>query len=417
MLYISGKNETLKDLKEKEEFEGSLSEYALKFNELNNKLNFKISNSIQTLPPYTPLFPVLQPAPLNPYQIDIARELGNYSFAERHTLQEMQERQIEIPAILASKKVLSDYSSLLPSLRKKLDDPIINTPWKFWDNNFLVGDLPNLISEGLFYKSHSIQRSFLFNGLSQLERDMLTMDVLQMQYHSIRNQKGAKAFAVKQNLQNQIHRLSNEIKQQILPKIQTELSRHLNASYTSEELKKMSRLSFGEKMARKGKMKTTYLDLSNRSSLDHMRKMIPLFKNIGIFAANSSTCVTWASLGYDTVEAAYNEDLEKTIRTGTSGAIGIWTGALVARYIIGLTGTTFIVSTPFGWFVVAVGTTAVANIAGNQVSSTFELVYDVTVDYAKEHPALVDKISRYSNFIYNWVEKIGLDLFEEKINK
>ncbi|MCE2982976.1 MAG: hypothetical protein LW832_05365 [Parachlamydia sp.] len=417
MLYISGKNETLKDLKEKEGFEGSLSEYALKFNELNKKLNFKISNSIQTVPPYTPLFPVLQPTPLNSHRLCVAQEIANYSNIERETLREMQEQQIELPALFATQNLLSEYTTHVSSIRKKLTDPIIQTPWKFWNENVnvhLTRDLiPDMIAEGAFYKANSIQKSFLFKGLNQLEKDMLTMDALQIQLHSIRNQKGAKAFIVKQNLQSQIRTLAPQIKQQILPKIQDELSKHLNANYSAEELKKMSRPSFGEKMARNGKMKTIYLDLSTRTSLNRMREIIPLFKNVGTFAGKSSICISWASLGYDCLDAVLAKDLEQSIRIATSGAVGIWTGTFVTAYIIGIAGTTFLVSTPFGWAIVIIGANVIGKTLGDQSTLAADSMLCRIINYLDKHPEISETAKQYGNYFYTGFEKIGLSLFEE----
>ena len=131
MLHITGKNDRLSDLKEKEGFAGTLEEYRQKFTQLNQNLCLKPLNLTEPLPSYTPLFPVSQPLPLDTNNYTIAREIGLYSLSERETLRDMQERNIEIPIVMASKNLLTEYSSHLSAFRNKLSDPIIQTPWKF----------------------------------------------------------------------------------------------------------------------------------------------------------------------------------------------------------------------------------------------------------------------------------------------
>jgi hypothetical protein len=107
-LYIWKK---LNELKEKEGFEGSLRDYGQKFNQINQNLVLKIANSEQALPLYTPLFPVLQPFSLNSDQYEIAQEIKKHSPGERKTLRELQEQEIEIPALITSKDFLSEFAS------------------------------------------------------------------------------------------------------------------------------------------------------------------------------------------------------------------------------------------------------------------------------------------------------------------
>ncbi|MBA2368463.1 MAG: glycine zipper family protein [Candidatus Protochlamydia sp.] len=413
MLYISGKKDMLIDLKEKEGFEGSLTDYAKKFNYINQNIDLKITNSEQSLPPYTPLFPVLQPITLNLQHFDNAREIGKYTFQERQTLKELQEHEIEILALIATKDLLNEYISQFSLIRKKIDEPIIRTPWKFWNENLTVDLIPDMISESFFYKANAIRFSPLFIGLNQLEHDMLAMDALQMQLHSVRNQKGAKAIKVRQGLEAKIRNLSPQIKKQIFPTIQDKFSKHLNSRYSFEELRKMTFSSYGEKMARKGKMKTTYLHLASRSGLNKMREAIPLFKNIGKVAGKSSICLGWASISYDTLDAAINKDLEKSLRTATAGAVGIWSGAAVSAYIIGAAGTTFLVATPFGWAIVVVGGCVAGSLAGNMTSEVVEHVFDGSVNFASQHPAIGETFSAIGNFFYYGFETIGRSLLED----
>lgn len=60
MLHMTGKRDTVKELKEKEEFQGSLPEYSQKFNQVNQNLKLKISDPSTPLPAFTPVFPVTQ---------------------------------------------------------------------------------------------------------------------------------------------------------------------------------------------------------------------------------------------------------------------------------------------------------------------------------------------------------------------
>jgi hypothetical protein len=256
----------------------------------------------------------------------------------------------------------------------------------------------------------------IHNGLTQLEKDMVTMDALQMQLHSIRNQKNAKTFIIKQKLQMQIGQLASQIKKQIFPKIQDELSSHLNGCYTADQLKKLSRTSYRERMAKKGKMKTTYLDLSSKTGLRGMREAIPLFKNIGTFAGKTATCINWASLGYDCLDAALNDDLERSIRIAMSGTAGIWAGTYVTAYIIGKAGTTLLVSTPLGWAVVIVGAYGAGNFVGNQAFATVDNAVSYVIKSLKQIGVSNQKdahICGIKKFVSSSIEKISDAFIDE----
>ena len=127
----------------------------------------------------------------------------------------MQEREIEMPVILAVKDILTDYTSHISPFRKKLNDPIIQTPWKFWNDSITNDSILDMISEGALYKATSIQQCGLFHGLEKLERDMLTMDTLQTQLDPLRRKPSFKARGVRQHLQTRILDLSTQIKEQV----------------------------------------------------------------------------------------------------------------------------------------------------------------------------------------------------------
>lgn len=415
MLYISGKRETLKSLREQEEFQGPLSDYEQKFTRLNPHI--KITHASEPLPEFTPLYLVSQHPKLVPYRQGTAEEFGRYTLAERQTLRDIQENEIDLPIAMAGQDLLDDYKSVIPSVRKFLYDPIIKTPWQYWNESVTNDSILDVISEGAFYQSNSIQLSPLYRGLDSLERNMVTMDALQTQLHPLRGKVSSKSRSVKQGLKRRINDLSPQIKHQVYPKLENHLSKHLGSRYSPLELQKMTRKSFGEKMMRKGKLKTTHLDLLNRTELGRMRQMIPLFKDIGKKAGKYSVCLGWASVGMDTLDAANNQGLAKALRTATSSSTGLLAGTAVTAYIIGAAGTTFLIATPFGWALVIVGGIALGNYVGNSTSEVVDWTFDRGIELATAHPQEASKIakaaSHVTDFFYSLFEKIGQDLIRE----
>ncbi len=162
-------------------------------------------------------------------------------------------------------------------------------------------------------------------------------------------------------------------------------------------------------MARKGKMKTSYLDLVNRTDLGRMRKMIPLFNNVGTKMGTFSTCVGWASVGYDALDAALQQEFEKSLLIATSGSAGLWVGATVTAYAIGAAGTTLLVATPFGWAIVVVVGIAAGHYIGAKTTEAVEYMFNGAKNYANQHSF----VGKTGDFFYSVFQLIGQELIKD----
>lgn len=407
MLYITGQDETLLALKEKEGFEGTLQDYSQKLNVRNPHLGLKLVNATDKLPSYMPLFPVKDTDPDSSCQ-ENASDIAKFDPVERQTLKTLQEKGIELPIVMASESLVQDYSKRVSQFRQLLNEPIVTTPWKFWNDSMTNDTIPDLISEGAFCKAAATKQSTLFMGLESLERDMLKMDALQTQIEPLRGKLSSKARSVKVSLDQQIKLLAPQIKDQVYAKVENKLTKHLRKRYAPDELKKMTRRSYGDKMARHGKLKTTQLDLVNRTDLGSMRRMLPRFNTVGNLTGRFSICLAWASVGYDTLDATMQQDFEKAVRTATAGSAGLWVGATVTTYVIGAAGTTFLVSTPFGWAVIIVAGVAAGSVAGELTRDVVESAFD-GVKYVAENPF----VSQAGNFLRFSFEQIGRGMMDD----
>ncbi|MBA2368464.1 MAG: hypothetical protein H0V82_05510 [Candidatus Protochlamydia sp.] len=394
MLYITGENETLNDLKEKECFKGSLTDYTHKFNELNQILGLKIAGPAYQLPRYTPLFPVSQPSPVTLWQHESAQIIGTYSIKERGILREAQEQGIEIPATMAAEDFLSDYESTLRAIRSKIDHPLIQTPWKFTNDLLTLEGITSIGSETSSFRAKAILNSSLFKGLNELEKNMLTMEALHTQLHAMKGEKSVNALKIKEQLKTQINALAPKIKNQIIPKIEDKLSKHLHSRFSFDELRKMSRTFFDEKLARKGLIKTTYFDLVNRSGLAKMRESIPKFENIGENMGKFSTLLAYAPVVYDTSMAADRKEYTQAVRTAVVGTVKIETNMAVTAIIIGTVGSVFLASNPVGWSLVVGGGVIVyagldvGNQAGNLSEKIAGGIFDGTINLINKNPKI-----------------------------
>ena len=403
MLYISGENENLEDLKDKEGFEGLMADYVQKFHSLNPHLS--LNKDSQQLPSYMPMYLVSQPRASYGYEV-VARELGRFSIEERKILRKLQDSHYDIPVLVTMTDFLEDFQSYASDFRKRLDDPLISTPWNAFNRSFTTTSLVDIFSETSLFGSKSIQQSKRFGVMDKLYEDMLARDVLNNRLDMLKGDRSVKARTLMQSLEKQKKEFHKQIKQQLPRRIDDAMSKNLNG-FKPDDVRKMRIDSYSKKMARKGRLATTQLDVLNKSGLNSLRRMISQLKTLSEHAGKFSTYLGIGVVAYDTIEAYRNH--AKVARTLFSGAAGIGTAlvmgeagmATVGAFTIGaLTGEvalsgTILFSGPVGWVCAIVGIGAVSYSSFkasefvqdfwdceygqdicNKVSSTADILYD-----------------------------------------
>ena len=131
MLYISGPNDTLKDLMAKEGFKGTLADYERQF-ALSKKTELCKSypDYKRNLPSFTPMYLVTQAPFDSATRAEVVRELFLFSPAERETLRMMQDSQFDIPTQIAMTEIMEELQDYAADFRTWLKAPLVSTPWK-----------------------------------------------------------------------------------------------------------------------------------------------------------------------------------------------------------------------------------------------------------------------------------------------
>lgn len=413
MLYISGENEKLQDLKEREGFEGTLSDYMQKLRALNPHLKLDTASSSQILPSYIPVYLVLEPSSIASYEKEqVVHELNRYSIEERKTLREMQVHEYDIISQVTLADIMEDLQHYSAKFREKLDDPLITTPWTAFNRSFTTTSLVDIFSEASILGAESIEKWKLTTGLEQLYENMLARDSLNTRLHLLQGEKGAKAIKLRQNLAKQIADLDRQIKLQLPRKIDSTMTKYLHTRFTPEEARRLRVTSYSKKMARKGRLATTQLDILNKTGLTRLRKVISQLKSLGGYLDKSSKYLGIGVVAYDTIKAY--RDNGKVARTLFSGAVGIAAGTMLVNaaggttalggMVIGTLGgtalsTTALVCIPgVGWVViiavVAVGVVTTSYVS-NRITEAAESLWD---GYGEP---VVKQVSNYAHMIYD----------------
>lgn len=393
MLYISGPNDTLKDLMLKEEFVGSLSEYDQKFASLNPEL-CKIFNYKQQLAPYTAMYLVSQPAFDSTTQAEICREINKFTLEERKALRMLQESGQDIPTQIAMTDIMSELQDYAAGFRKWLKNPLIVTPWTEINNSFTDKSLFKFFSEGSRFGSDYLRTSPRFYTLNTLYEDMMTRDVLNRQLHMLMNRKDSEAMSLKKELEKGIKQLTAKIKQLLPKQISTSRAKYVHRNFNYDEVRKMRSNSYSAKAARHGKLLTTNLDVLNKSGLARLKSLVNGLKVLGNSVNKALPILNYGVVAYDTALAYQNGKTREAARTFITGAAAIYltTQAVAAvggttalgGFVVGAAmgdialGATVLISSPVvGWVVVVVAGVAAAGYIGYKAKGVFEEVWDI----------------------------------------
>jgi hypothetical protein len=244
---------------------------------------------------------------------------------------------------------------------------------------------------------------------------MLERYELQLHYEKLRLQKGSKSSVTMQKLQRGINEKTSKIKQLLKPRIENNLAKHVNSAYNQNELRKLVSKSTGSKMARKGKIVSTRLDFVNRTSFPRLIKLVSTFKGLSKYSGKMPVClevVTFAGnctlAGYDD---GFNGLLRKSLSQGTGIIIGSVVGTSVASYLIGSTGTAFLVATPLGWALIIFTGLVVGAVYANATKDLVEKIYDDSGESL--HNISSGKFSSVGDFVYFLFEQFGRQLVEK----
>lgn len=418
MLYISGPNDTLREICKKEGFEGSFEDYLKQFAALNPELAKKLSKE-QKLPACTPLQLVAMPGLDSVYSTEVAKIISGYSLQERQVLREMQENNHDIPTNVAAMDVMGEFQTFLANTKKKLGAPVFPTPIYEFNRSLTNKSLIKFSGEAVKHAAHLKETSTAFVDKNNLFALMKKRDELNHKWLQLKQQKGSAAVSARNGLERQTKELTAQIKK-LLPK-------HVNASatkyvlgYKPTDAAKLRSNSSSQKLARKGeaKIKATHLDRLTKTGLAKQRSMIKGFKLFGEGVKKAATYTNYALAAY-AIGETYSEggNVARTaFREGTSIYAGALLSTAVAGGLAGLggiaigslagdmaLGATILVCYPvIGWVVLAVAGAALAGYVSYQTKDLSERVWD-----SVDTPYVREKIYQFGRWIYEDFKYLG----------
>lgn len=426
MLYISGRGETLKELRVKEGYTSPLDAYENEFAKQNPGMCSKYPSYKKVLPPYTPMFLVIDEASDPEHKKEILQELSTFSTDELKVLKELQESNADLGTQIAFDFLMDDYreyvdefqtdlkTSPLPpapsnhwldkpfakpldnlrAVRDWLNAPVILTPWQTANGILKNKILPKTIAETTSFASKSLSSSQYFKTMDPLFEHMLSRDILNRQLQIMKDVKGSTVAISKANLEKQIKFHTAQIKQLLPKRLDSYMQKALSSKFTPSLLRKLRANCYSAKAARGGKLLTTDLDVLNKSGLTRLRSMIKGLKGTGQLLKTGVKVLNYGAVALDTYDAYENGgNIAKTFITGTlsvaatTGVVNMMggtaaVGALVVNSIPGAAafGVTVLSCTPVvGWGVLIVGIVASAAI-GYGIKKLSEGVWDIAED-------------------------------------
>jgi hypothetical protein len=391
MVYITGPDDTLRQLKEKTGTMGSLEVYEKTCLMCNPEMCAKYPNYRQKLPPYTPIFLISEEPVDNETRKEIWYELSKYSDNERQGLYELQEEGADIPTQVAVSSLMEDLQSYAATVRQWLKTPLILTPWEATKDIVTNKHIFKAFGEGTSHVSTVIKGSDIYTKLDTLYEHMLARDELNRKLHMLQGQKGM--GALKKSLENQIKDLTQKIKLQLPKKLDAAMVKYLRKKFSPDAVKKMRANSYSAKAAKSGRLLTTNLQVLDRSGLGRLRTIVKELKRLGKGVNQAAKMLNYGIVLYDTYDA-YNKggNVARTFITGglavylSSQAVAAVGGtAALGGIVIGggvtasnlVLGSTVLVCCPIvGWTALIVGLVAAA-VVSYGVKKSLEGVWDL----------------------------------------
>lgn len=413
MVYISGPNDTLQGLKEKEGYAGDLSSYAQECLNRNPEMCRRYPGFKQKLPAYTPVFlPSEDPVDLETRQ-DIWNELSKFSQEERKMLYELQQQGADIPTQVATTSFMEKFQEYAEMVRQWLKVPLITTPWDFFNKSLTNKSTFKGVGESSNYISTLVKKSS--SDLDKLYEAMLERDNLNQQLYLLKDQKGSEVSVLRRNLDAKIKEVTKTIKQLLPKKIDAAMNQYLRRKFTPDAVRKMRANCYSAKATRGGSLLTTKLQVLNKSGLSRLRTMVNGLKTVGQQINFCAKLLNWAVVGYDTLKAYKTGG--NVARTFITGALSVYlSGQAVAAmggtaalggFVLGsgitasnlILGSTVLVCVPgVGWIALAVGLVA-AGAVSYASKNALEGVWDLGEPVAKE--------------IYNGVSNAVHDIYKQ----
>jgi hypothetical protein len=418
MLYISGENETLKDLMTKEEFKGSLAEYEKKFALLNPDLCAQNPNYKQKLPSHSPITLVTDVSGDPLARSEVTKELLLFPTQERQTLRMMQENEYDIPTQVAMTDMMEELQDYATGFRKWLKAPLVLTPWTEINTGLTDKSIFKLSGESLKYGSNLVQNSSAYVNREALYQNMMTRNLLNTELALLSKDKGAQNRELKKDLEKQIKELTARIKQQLPKKISDKMPRYLRKGFTVDQYRKMRANSYSEKAARNGKMLMTHLDVLNKSGLARLKGLAKGLKKLGQGINKGATLLNYGVVTYDAAQAYSASGVKAGARAFVTGASAVYLTsqavtaaggtAALGGYVIGAlggdlaAGSMILFCSPvLGWVIVVVAGVAAAGYVGYKMKGTFEEVWDIGEDLGQK---AYQEVSKAAGLVHEYIK-------------
>ncbi len=318
MVYISGKKETFENLKLKEGYLGSLESYKQEF----YKHNPHITLSSNLIPDYIPFFPVSGGQYENSEIQAIISEVSRFSYEEREKLWYLQESHHDAPTLLALQDIMKEGQESAEEFRRWFDNPLISTPWISSGPALNKSSLIDFFGESSSFGSDLVRHSNRFRTIDKLYELMFRRDALNNEIAILCAEKNKIIYRQRLiRLENEIKKLTGEIKQLLPKKLESKMQKYLGRHFTADEIRKMRMNSYSAKMANKGgRFASLNLDVLNRSGLKQLKNIISGMRKIGEYAGKISFILNAGFVAYDTHEAYINGgNVGRTLFAGTAG--------------------------------------------------------------------------------------------------
>lgn len=318
MLYITGERDRLEDLMNQEKYPGTIQAYQAEIRKRNPHLSGIGSSSY--LPHYTPVILVFDP--FKDTQKLICRDLHVFSLEERKRLHQMQVSGFDYLTNIVMQDIVEEAQAYSSRFREFYDQPIISTPWSVLNHSLTNASIPDILSEFSIYTSQTIKHSGRLIYYDELYHNLMMRDDLSRRLLLLKGRSNSRSLiSQRAAIEKQIKELTRKIKDLLNIKVDQKTAKYLS-SFGLDEIKKMKTGSYSMKMARKGKLVATQLDLLNKSGVSMLRKLVSKLKVIGDHAGKISFALGVGAVAYDVGQAYYKKtDITRAFLTGSTGIL------------------------------------------------------------------------------------------------
>lgn len=398
MVYITGPNDTLKTVKQRDTPLGSLEVYEKTCKMMNPEMCEKNPNWKQKLPPYTPIFLLFEEPVDNETRKEIWYELSKFSQEERQILYELQEQGSDLATQVAVGSLMEEFQEYAKGVRQWLKTPLVLTPWKHANEIATNKHIFKAIGEGSSHISMSIRASSLYRNLDELFENMLARDELNRTLHMLEGKR--EHAGLRKSLEQQIKDLTKKIKQQLPKRLDNYMNKYLRNRMTADGVRKMRANCYSVKAGRSGKFLTTNLQVLDRTGLGRLRSLAGGLKQLSKGISQGAKMLNYGIVAYDTYEAYNNGgSVARTFITGglavylsTQAVAAVGGTTALGGFVIGsgvtvsnlMLGSTILLSCPVvGWTALIVGLAAAAVISYG-IKKGVEGVWDLGEDLSPE---------------------------------